>query len=170
MPISMFDAGPARLIVSLRNLIAILDKAAAHVAENKIDPSVLLGARLYPDMFPFTRQVQQACSTVETALARIAGVEAVKHDNAEVSFDELKARIGKAIAFLEGIPPAAINETADKEFALKLPRGDVRWTGLQYLFGFVVPNFYFHMTTAYDILRHNGVRLGKLDFIPNPAA
>jgi uncharacterized protein len=88
----------------------------------------------------------------------------------ETSFDALRARIATALAFLESVPPDAIDEKADVEFALNLPRGDVQWTGLQYLFGFAVPNYYFHMTTAYDILRHNGVPLGKRDFIPDPAA
>jgi len=114
--------------------------------------------------------VQQACSTIETAVARLSGVDATKRANTEASFEDLKARIADEVTFLDSIPRASLDESAHKEIELKLPRGDVQWTGIQYLFGFAVPNFYFHMTTAYDILRHNGVPLGKRDFIPNPAA
>jgi hypothetical protein len=168
MTISMYQACTPRFVNSLRNLAAILDKAAAHCEARKIDPLVLTGARLYPDMLPFTSQVQIACDTAKGAVARLAGAEIPKHEDTERTFDELKARIDKTIAFLQSVPASLIDGTEDKALHIKLGRLEVDWKGMQYLLGFALPNFYFHFTTAYDILRHNGVELGKRDYIGNP--
>ncbi|OGA01919.1 MAG: hypothetical protein A2Z64_05265 [Betaproteobacteria bacterium RIFCSPLOWO2_02_67_12] len=168
MNISMHQASAPRFVNMLNNLAAILDKAAAHAEAKKIDPQVLLGSRLYPDMFPLARQVQIACDNAKGAVARLAGIEIPKHEDTEKSFDELKARIAKTVEFVDGVQPARIDGTEDKDIHLKLGKREVTWKGMQYLLGFALPNFYFHVLTAYAILRHNGVELGKHDYIGNP--
>lgn len=168
MTLSMYQASTPRFINILRNLSGILDKAAAHCEARKIDPPVMTGSRLYPDMFPLSRQVQIACDTAKGAVARLAGVEIPKHEDTEQTFDELKARIDKTIAFMESVPAASIDGTESKDLHIKLGRLEVDWKGMQYLLGFALPNFHFHVTTAYGILRHNGVELGKRDYIGNP--
>ena len=150
---------------SLTNLSAILDKAAAHAQARKIDPAVLLGARLYPDMFTFTRQVQLASDFAKGAAARLAGDVPPKYDDVEVSFAELKERIARTIAFLDAAKPERIDGSEQREIELKGANQTWRFTGLDFLAHFALPNFFFHMTTAYDILRHNGVELGKSDFV-----
>ena len=149
----------------LRNLSTLLDKAQAHCEAKKIDPLALTGYRLFPDMFPMTRQVQIACDTAKGAVARLAGVEIPKHEDSEQTFGELKVRIAKTIDFIESVKPERIDGTEDKEIVLPMRSGERRFSGLQYLLGFAYPNFYFHVTTAYNILRHNGVEIGKMDFI-----
>jgi hypothetical protein len=168
MTISMYQASAPRFAATLKNLSAILDKAQAHCDAKKIDPLVLTGARLYPDMFAFARQVQVTCDTAKGALARLAAVEIPKHEDTEKTFEELKARIAKTVAFIETFKPAQIDGTEDKDFVIKLGPREVQWKGMQYLLGFALPNFYFHAATAYDILRHSGVELVKRDFIGNP--
>jgi len=168
MTISMYKASAPRFVNTLTNLSAILDKAQAHAEAKKIDPVALINFRLYPDMFPMKRQVQIACDTAKGAVARLAGVEIPKHEDTEETFAELKARIAKTIAFIETIKPAQIDGSEDKNIHLKLGPREVDYKGMQYLLGFVLPNFYFHVTTAYDILRHNGVELAKRDYIGNP--
>jgi uncharacterized protein len=168
MPISMYQASAPRFVNILTNLSAILDKAQAHAEGKKIEPAVLLNSRLYPDMFAMKRQVQVACDTAKGAVARLAGVEVPKHEDTEETFAELKGRIAKTVAFIETIKPAQIDGTEDKNIHLKLGPREVDWKGMQYLLGFALPNFYFHVTTAYDILRHNGVELAKRDYIGNP--
>jgi len=168
MTISMYQASAPRFANTLNNLSAMLDKAQAHCDARKIDPLVLTGARLYPDMFAFARQVQVACDTAKGALARLAGVEIPRHEDTEKTFEELKARIAKTAAFIETIKPAQIDGTEDKDYVIKLGTREMQWKGMQYLLGFALPNFYFHAATAYDILRHNGVELAKRDFIGNP--
>lgn len=168
MPISMYQASVPRFVNTLKNLSAMLDKAQAHCEAKKIDPLVLTGARLYPDMFAFARQVQVACDTAKGALARLAGVEVPKYEDSEKTFEELKARIAKTVAFIETFKPAQVDGTEDKDFVIKLGAREMQWKGMQYLLGFALPNFYFHAATAYDILRHNGVELVKRDFIGNP--
>ena len=165
MQISMYHASAPCFIHSLRNLSAILDKAQAHAEAKKIDPAALLAARLFPDMYPFTRQVQIACDNAKGAVARLANLELPKHEDTEQSIPELKARIAKTIAFIETAKPAQIDGSEDKDISLKLGPREVQWKGMHYLLGFALPNFYFHVTTAYDILRHNGVELGKRDFL-----
>jgi len=168
MQISMFQASAPRFANTLKNLSAILDKAQAHADARKIDPRVLTAARLYPDMFPMSRQVQSACDTAKGAVARLAGVEIPVHEDTEQTFEELKARIAKTIAFINTIKPAQLDGSEEKEVVLKFRSGEVKFKGMQYLLGQALPNFYFHVTTAYDILRHNGVEVGKRDYIGTP--
>ena len=168
MTISMYQASVPRFVNILKNLSAILDKAQAYAEAKKLDPAALTTFRLYPDMFPLTRQVQIACDTAKGAAARLAGVEIPKHEDTEQTFEELKARISKTIDFIGSVRPGQIDGSEDKAVVLKLRGQEVKFNGLQYLLGFAYPNFYFHVTTAYDILRHNGVEIGKRDFIGNP--
>jgi uncharacterized protein len=168
MTISMYQASAPRFANILKNLAAVLDKAKAHAEARKIDELVLTSSRLYPDMFALARQVQVACDTAKGAMARLAGVEIPKHEDSEKTFDELKARIAKTVAFIETFKPAQIDGSEDKDLTIKLGPREVQWKGMQYLLGFALPNFYFHAATAYDILRHNGVELSKRDFIGNP--
>ncbi|TAN54488.1 MAG: DUF1993 family protein [Betaproteobacteria bacterium] len=168
MNISMYQASAPRFASMLSNLAGILDKAAAHAEARKIDPQVLLASRLYPDMFPLARQVQIACDNAKGAVARLAGLEVPKHEDSEKTFDELKARIAKTVAFVDSIRPAQVNGSESRDIHLKLGRREVDWKGMQYLLGFALPNFYFHVMAAYAILRHNGVELGKQDYIGNP--
>ena len=168
MAITMYTASTPRLANTLKNLSAILTKAEAHAEARKIDPAVLLAARLYPDMFPLTRQVQIACDTAKGAIARLAGLEVPRHEDVEKSFAELQQRIAKVVTFIESVAPERVDGSEDRKITLTLRGQDTVFTGLQYLMGFVLPNFYFHVTTAYDILRHNGVELAKRDYLGNP--
>jgi hypothetical protein len=163
----MYQASAPRFVNMLKNLAAILDKAQAHAEARKIDPLVLASARLYPDMFALARQVQVATDTAKGAVARLAGAEVPKYEDTEKTFAELKARIDRTVAFIEGFKPAQIDGSEDKDIHMKLGPREVQWKGMQYLLGFALPNFYFHAATAYDILRHNGVELAKRDFIGN---
>jgi len=168
MTISMHQASAPRFANTLRNLSAILDKAQAHCEAKKIEAAALTQARLFPDMFAFTRQVQIACDTAKGAVARLAGVEVPKHEDTEQTFAELKARIAKTIDFVQSISAAKVDGSEGREVVLKMRSGEVKFTGLQYLMGHALPNFYFHVTTAYNILRHNGVEIGKRDYIGTP--
>jgi hypothetical protein len=168
MKITMYQASAPRFVNILSNLSAILDKAQAHVEAKKIDPAALLGYRLYPDMLPFVRQVQIACDTAKGAVTRLAGLEVPRHEDTEQTFAELKARIAKTIDLVKTVKPEQIEGSEDKAIHLKLGSREVDFTGMQYLFGHALPNFYFHVTTAYAILRHNGVELGKRDYIGAP--
>ena len=164
----MYQASVPRFAQMLRNLAAILDKAQAHDEAKKLEPSALTTLRLYPDMFPLTRQVQIACDQAKGAVARLAGLEIPKHEDTEQTFAELRARIAKTVDFIEPVRPSQIDGSETKEIVLKLRTQELRFNGLQYLLGFAYPNFYFHVTTAYNILRHNGVEIGKRDFVGNP--
>ena len=168
MTLSMYQASAPRFANMLKNLSAILDKAQAHVEAKKLDPAALTAYRLYPDMFPLTRQVQVACDAAKGAVARLAGVEIPKHEDTEQTFAELQARIARTIDFINTIKPAQIDGSEGKEIVLKLGAREVKFTGMQYLLGHATPNFYFHVTTAYNILRHNGVEVAKRDYIGNP--
>ncbi len=168
MTISMYQASAPRFVNMLKNLSAILEKAQAHAEAKKIDPAVLPSCRLHPDMFALSRQVQIACDNAKGAVARLAGVEVPKHEDTEQTFAELKARIAKTIDFVNTFKPAQIDGSEEKDIHLKLGPLEVTWKGMQYLCGFALPNFYFHVVTAYDILRHNGVEIGKHDYIGNP--
>lgn len=168
MTLTMYQASAPRVVRMLNNLSAILDKAERHCAERNIDPLLLTGARLTPDMLPFTRQVGIACDTGKGAVARLAGVDNPKHEDTEQTFPELKARIAKTLAFIASVEAAQIDGSEDKDVTLKLAGREVSFTGLDYLFGFAQPNFYFHVATAYAILRHNGVELGKSDYLGAP--
>ena len=161
----MYSASAPRFAHMLKNLSAILAKAQAHCEARKIDPLVLTASRLYPDMYALARQVQIACDSAKGAVARLAGVEAPKHEDSEQTFAELQARIAKTLDFIASVKPAQIDGSEDKQIVLKLRGKDVPFKGLNYLLAFAWPNFYFHAVTTYDILRHNGVELGKSDFI-----
>ena len=165
MSLSMYQASIPAFIKILNNLSAILDKAASHAEAKKIDLSVFVNARLFPDMFPFSRQIQIATDAVKGCAARLAGVEPPSFPDTESTFPELKARIAKTVAFLESFKPAQIDGSEERKIALKVGGQDLTFLGQPYLFTFVIPNFYFHVTTAYDILRHNGVAIGKMDFL-----
>ena len=168
MTISMYQASAPRFANTLKNLSAILDKAQAHVDAKKLDAAAFTSYRLYPDMFPMLRQVQAACDTAKGAVARLAGVEVPKHEDTEQTFADLKTRIAKTIDFIQSVQPAQVDGSEDKEIVLKMRSGDVKFKGMQYLLGHALPNFYFHVTTAYNILRHNGVEVGKRDYIGTP--
>jgi len=161
----MYQASAPRFVNILKNLSLLLDKAQAHAETKKIEPAALTGFRLFPDMFPLARQVQIACDTAKGAVARLAGVEIPKHEDTEQSFAELKARIAKTVDFIDSVKPAQIDGSDGKEIVMKLRSGEVKLEGLQYLMAFAYPNFYFHATTVYNILRHNGVEIGKRDFL-----
>ena len=164
----MYQASAPRFAAMLRNLSALIDKAQAHCEAKKIDPAAITNFRLYPDMFPFTCQVQIACDTAKGAVARLAGVEIPKHEDTEQTFGELKSRIAKALEFVDSVGASKIDGSEEKEIVLAMRTRELRFKGAQYLLGFAWPNFYFHVTTAYNILRHNGVELGKQDFIGKP--
>lgn len=165
MPLSMYDAsvGPFRL--QLNALEQILAKAQAHVAHKGYDPAHLLQARLFPDMFPLLRQVQIACDMAKSGAARLAGMEPPRHEDNEASFDELRARIVKTLAYIDSVERGLIDGSEERHVVVPLRDRTLRLSGRDYLFGFVLPNLYFHAATAYNILRHNGVELGKKDFL-----
>jgi uncharacterized protein len=165
MPITMYRATVPVFARALRNLIAILKKGEASAFARKIDDSVLLNYRLAPDMFPLSRQVQIATDMAKGCVSRLAGVEIPSYEDKEATFGELVARLEKCIAYLESFTPAQIDGTEDKTIVLKRPTGDVSYPGLQYALEYVTPNVYFHCTSAYAILRHCGVDVGKKDFI-----
>jgi hypothetical protein len=168
MKISMYQASAPRFVHMLRNLSAILDKAEAYAEAKKLDPAVPGGLRLIADMFPLARQVQIACDTAKGAVARLAGVEIPKHEDTEKTIPELKARIAKTLDFIESVGAAKIDGSEEREVVLKMRGQDVKLAGLHYLLAQAWPNFYFHVTTAYNILRANGVELGKRDYIGTP--
>jgi len=166
MAMSMYTASVPVFQHMLRNLIHILDKGEANAQARKIDPAVLAAARLAPDMLPFTRQILIACDGAKNGVARISGVEAPKFEDNEASFPELKARVQKTLDFLATVPAAKMDGTEDKDITFPVGRDSTRTMKAQaYLGTWVLPNFFFHVTTAYDILRHNGVDLGKTDYL-----
>ena len=165
MAISMYQASAPRFVHTLKSLSAILGKAQAHCEAKKIDPLVLTASRLYPDMFALARQVQIACDSAKGAVARLAGVEIPKHEDTEKTFEELQMRIIKTLDFIATVKAAQVDGSEDKEIVIKLRGKDTSFKGMPYLLGFAWPNFYFHVTTAYNILRHNGVEIGKSDFL-----
>jgi uncharacterized protein len=165
MTVKMYSLSIPLFRKYLTCLSAILDKAAAYAQERKIDPAALLDARLYPDMFTLTRQVQLASDFAKGAAARLAGEAPPKFDDVEVGFDQLKERIARTIAFLDSFGPARIDGSEERAIEIKSPNRTLRFSGLQFLTEFCLPNFFFHVTTAYAILRHNGLPIGKDDFL-----
>jgi hypothetical protein len=153
------------LVRALDNLSGVLAKGAAHAAERNIAPEVLLNTRITPDMFPLIRQVQIATDMAKGAAARLAGVEPPKMDDNETSFDELQARIAHVVGLLKAFTPGQIDGSEDRKVVLKSRAGEIEFRGQDYLLNFVLPNVYFHCSTAYAILRGVGVVLGKSDFI-----
>ncbi len=165
MPLSMYQASVPPIVKFLENLSVILDKAAACAEANKIKPEVLINYRLRPDMLPLSSQIQIATDQVKGLVSRLAGTDVPSFPDTEATFDDLKARIAKTIAHLKSFTPAQIDGTEDKDIALKVGPNELKFKGQQYLTAFVLPNFYFHLTTAYAILRHCGVPIGKRDFL-----
>ena len=165
MTFSIYQASVPVYIRRLEALSAILDKAAAYASQRKIDPAALIQARLYPDMLPLGRQVQIACSHAARGAARLSGAEPASVEDKETSFDDLKARIAKTLAFLKDVDAKKMEGMEDRE--ITYPVGDRKMTlkAGEYLLHFSMPNFYFHLTTAYDILRNNGLEIGKADFM-----
>ena len=168
MTLSMYQASVPRFINILGNLSAILDKTQAHVDAKKLDETALTGFRIYPDMLPMARQIMIATDTAKGLAARLAGVDIPVYEDTETTLAELKARIAKTIAYLQTFTPAQIDGTEDKAIVIKRGDKETRYTGMQFLLGHAVPNFYFHVTTTYAILRHNGVEIGKRDYLGNP--
>jgi uncharacterized protein len=165
MSISVYDFSIPALCRGLTNLSALLDKAAAHATAKKFDSIVLAQARLFPDMHPLSRQVQIACDTAKGAAARLAGVEIPKHEDNEVTLADLKHRIAKTLDFLKGLTAAQLKDAETRAIEIKFPNGAWKFTGLVYLTDFVLPNFYFHCSMVYALLRSNGVEVGKGDFL-----
>lgn len=163
--LSIYDATIPPLRRTLANLSAILKKGEEYADAKKIEHYVLLNARLFVDMYPLTRQVQIATDMSKGAAARLAGVEVPKYEDNETTFAELQARIAKTIAFLDSIQPAQLEGSETRDITISVPKADLKFTGQNYLLKWVIPNVYFHVTTAYNILRHNGVELGKQDFL-----
>lgn len=165
MSISLYDFSISVISRGLSNLSVILDKAAAYAEAKKIDPLVLAQARLYPDMFPLSRQVQIACDTAKGAAARLAGIEIPKHEDTEVTLADLKKRVAKTLDFLKTVTPEQLKGAESRPIEIKNPNGSLNFTGSSYVTHFVLPNFYFHVSMAYALLRHNGLEVGKMDFL-----
>lgn len=165
MAVSMYQVSVPIFLKTLGNLAAILDKGAAYAAEKKIDPAVLLGYRLAPDMLSLTFQVQSASDNAKRAAARLAGIEAPVYEDNEKSFAELKTRIDKTVAFINTLKPAQIDGSETRDIVIKTGGVNRTFTGQAYLLQNAIPNFFFHVTTAYDILRHCGVSIGKRDYL-----
>jgi uncharacterized protein len=168
MTISMYQASVPVIIRSLTNLAAILEKAALHAETKKIEPAVLLGSRLFPDMLPLVKQIHIATDITRRGVARLADIEPPAFEDNETTFAELIDRIHKNIAYLQTITPDQIDGTEAKTITLTVGKQTMTFQGLPYLTGFILPNLYFHTTTTYNILRHNGLELGKIDFLGKP--
>jgi hypothetical protein len=164
----MYQASVSAFIRQLNNLVAILDKAAAHADARKIDPKVLINSRLFPDMFPLVRQIQLATDTARGGAARLAAVEVPAQEDTETTFPELVARIRKTVSYLETLKAEQFEGAEDRTVSWQTRSSTKTMQGLPYLQNHVLPNLYFHITTAYNILRHSGVELGKQDFLGKP--
>ena len=165
MAMSMYQASIPQFTKMLSNLSNILKKGEEFAKAKNIDGTVLVGSRLAADMFPLAKQLQIACDQVKNGMARLAGVEPPKFDDNESTFAELQERIAKTIAFAKSIKPEQVDGTEAKEIKFSIREWNFEFVGDQYLMTWIIPNFYFHVTTAYNILRHNGVEIGKSDFL-----
>jgi len=165
MAISMYQASIPQLTKMLTNLSNILKKGEGFASTKNLDSKALVEGQLAPDMFPLTKQVQIACDQVKNGMARIAGVEPPKFGDDETTFTQLQERIAKTIAFANSLKPAQIDGTEAKEIKFSIKEWNFEFVGEQYLLTWIIPNFYFHVTTAYDILRHKGVEIGKSDYL-----
>ena len=165
MTISIYDQTVSALSRMLLNLDRIVTKAEEYAKDKNIDPAVLVQARLYPDMLPFVAQVRIATDTAKGAAARLSGTELPKWPDDEVTFEDVHARIRKALDYLATFKPEQFEGAEDKPIEMKFPNRTLNFSGREYVLGFVLPNFYFHVTTAYGILRHNGLPIGKLDYL-----
>jgi hypothetical protein len=163
----MHKASAPVFLRMLGNLDALLDKAEKYAKERNFDPNLLVTSRLAPDMRPLSAQVQFASDTSKFAIARLSGGAAPPMADTETTIAELRERIKKTVDYIKSVPASAVDGSEEREVVLKFPNGEMKFTGLAYLTGFVLPNFLFHVTTAYAILRHNGVPLGKGDFLGN---
>jgi hypothetical protein len=165
MTISMYQASVPAFVRALNNLAAILEKGAAHARAHKIDEAIFLGSRLFPDMFPLARQVQIASDTAKSGAGRLAGAEFPAYEDKEATFQELLQRISNTVAYLQTLTPAQIDGSEDKTVSWQTRTSTKSMQGLPYLMNHLLPNLHFHVTTAYAILRHNGVEIGKKDFL-----
>jgi len=165
MSTPLHDASVPCFAAMLRNLDAILQKAQAHAEARKIDPAVLMGARLFPDMLPLVKQVQIATDHAKGAVTRLAGAEVPRFEDNKQSFDELRARLAKTIALVESFRPEQFEGAEERDISLRAGGQDHAFKGRPYLYGYALPNFYFHLVTAYNILRHNGIEIGKRDYL-----
>jgi hypothetical protein len=165
MSLSVHQASVGVYNVGLNAFQGVLDKAAAHAAARKFDPSVYMTQRLRPDMLAFPRQVQAFCDNAKATSARLGGVQPPVYEDNEASLEELKARIRKTLDFLSSLDAKAIDASADREIVFPLGPNKMKMLGANYLLHFALPYFYFHLTTAYDILRYAGVEIGKRDFL-----
>ena len=165
MALSMHSASVPIFVRMLGNLAAWLDKAEAHAREKKFEPQVYLSARLAPDMLPLTTQIQIACDAAKFCVARLAGVEAPPFADDEKGLDDLRQRVRKTIDYVQSVPAAKIDGSDGREVSVPRRSGAITMTGEAYLKHFALPNFFFHVTTTYALLRHNGVELGKIDFL-----
>jgi hypothetical protein len=163
--ISVFDQTVSAMSRMLMNLDVIVSKAEEYAQDRKIEPDVLIQARLYPDMLPFVAQIRIATDTAKGAAARLSGTEIPKWEDNEVTFGDVHARIRKALDYLATFKPEQFEKSEEKAIEMKLPNRTLTFSGRDYVLGFVLPNFYFHVTTAYNILRHNGLTVGKMDFL-----
>ncbi len=165
MAISMYQASIPQLTKMLTNLSNILKKGEAFANAKGLDSKTLVEGRLAPDMFPLTKQVQIACDQVKNGMARLVGVEPPKFEDNETTFAQLQERIAKTLAFANSLKPEQVDGTEAKEIKFSIKEWNFEFVGEQYLLTWIIPNFYFHVTTAYDILRHNGVEVGKSDYL-----
>ena len=165
MTISMYQASVPVFTRMLNNLATILEKAAAHAETKKIDPTVLINARLYPDMLPLARQIMIASDTAKGGAARLAGVEPPSYEDNETTFPELIERLRKTIAYLNTLKPGQIDGSEKKTITLKTRNDTLTFEGMTFLLNRALPNLYFHVSTAYAILRHNGIDIGKKDYL-----
>lgn len=165
MTVPLYQASISPCLQMLGGLAAVLEKAAAYATERKIDPAVLLQARLYPDMFPLVRQVQIATDAAKAGGARLAGVDTPSYPDTEASFEEVQARVARTVAFLEGLDRGRIDAAASRTIAFSVAKQAMSMAAPDYVTGWMLPNFYFHVTTAFAILRHNGLDVGKRDFL-----
>ena len=168
MAISMYQASVPTCIHTLNNLVGILEKGATYAEAKKIDPSVLVNSRLFPDMLPLSKQVQIASDIAKRGAAQLAGVEAPKFEDNETTFPELIDRLKKTTSYLETFKPEHIDGSEEKTITLQVRDNTLSFQGMPFLLYFVLPNVYFHVTTAYDLLRHCGVELGKQDYLGKP--
>lgn len=165
MKISMYTMSVETFLPALATLSALLDKGLKHATEKKFEPAVLVNARLAPDMLPLSRQIQIACDMAKNGSSRLAGQEAPRFEDNESTLEELRARIARTIEHLKGIPASAIDGSEDRDIKIPLRERTLDMKGLPFLRTWVLPNFYFHLVTSYAILRHNGVEIGKRDFL-----
>ncbi len=165
MKVSIHSLAVEQVSHTLGQVLTFIDKAAAYAEAKKFDSSVLVNARLAPDMLPFSKQIQIASDNAKFGVARLAGIEAPKFEDNEKTLDELKARILKTVDFLKSAPAGSFEGAEDRDIKITVPNRTIEMKGLAYLNGWVLPNVFFHVTTAYLILRHNGVDVGKRDFL-----